>query len=134
MLLYILEQMLKNISGLICVNEKDYLLHLTDINGVGIAHTLSLATYIALCSASLNKPVASSLAVLGDLTIGGTIQKVDDLGSVLQACLDSGAKKILLPASATMDMSTVPFELFSKFNILFYSNPEDAVLKALAIE
>lgn len=41
------------------------------------------------------------------------------------------AKKILLPMSSASDISSVPSELFSKFNISFYNTPEDAVYKTL---
>ena len=52
----------------------------------------------------------------------------------LQVCLDSGAKKVLLPITAAVDLSTVPSELIGCFNIIFYKDPEDAVFKALGVE
>ncbi len=74
------------------------------------------------------------IAVLGNLSIGGTIIKVEELANVLQVCLDSGAKKVLLPITSTIDMVTVPPELMGKFNLIFYQSPEDAVFKALGVE
>lgn len=124
----------KAISGSITVATKDFLLDVRDLNGVGMSGSLSLATLIALCSAALNKPLVSSVAVLGNLSIGGTIEKVEDLANTLQVCLDSGAKKVLLPINAATDMSSVPAELMGRFNIIFYSSPEDAVFKALGVE
>ena len=72
--------------------------------------------------------------MLGNLSIGGTIIKVEELANVLQVCLDSGAKKVLLPITSTVDMATVPPELMGKFNLIFYQSPEDAVFKALGVE
>ena len=60
--------------------------------------------------------------------------KVDDLANVLQVCLDSGAKKILLPITSAGDLGGVPAELMGSFNIIFYSSAEDAVFKALGVE
>jgi ATP-dependent Lon protease len=93
-----------------------------------------MATLIAYSSSSLNKPVQSQLVVLGSFSIGGTINKVENLSDSLQVCLDAGAKKILLPMSSAADIVTVPADLFAKFQISFYSSPEDAVIKALGIE
>lgn len=59
------------------------------------------------------------MVVLGSMTIGGTINKVDDLANTLQVCFDAGAKKILLPMSNAADISTVPAELFTKFQTSF---------------
>jgi len=124
----------KNINGTISMTTKDYLMHLQDLNGVGITSQLTLSALVALCSSAMEKPVISSLAVLGNLSIGGTIIKVEELANVLQVCLDSGAKKVLLPITSTVDIISVPPELIGKFNLIFYSSPEDAVFKALGVE
>ena len=124
----------KSISASIQVDNVDYLLHIEDLQGVGASKDISLASFVAMCSSALKKPVQGSLVILGSMSIGGTISKVEELANTLQVCFDSGAKKILLPMSSASDISNVPSDLFSKFNISFYNNPEDAVYKALGIE
>lgn len=124
----------KNISGSISVTTKDYLMHVQDIHGVGMTSELALAAFVALCSGALGKPPQSQLVVLGSLSIGGTIIKVEELANVLQVCFDSGAKRVLLPMASAVDIPTVPPELFAKFQISFYQSPEDAVFKALGVE
>lgn len=81
------------ISGLISTTTKDYITNYQDLNGIGMTKSLTLPTVIALASCALSKPTLSSLAVLGDISISGTILKVEELASTLQVCLDSGAKK-----------------------------------------
>lgn len=44
------------------------------------------------------------MVVIGDFSIGGTIMKADNLASTLQVCLDSGAKKVLLPQTSAVDL------------------------------
>jgi ATP-dependent Lon protease len=124
----------KNISGSISITTKDYLMHVQDIHGVGMTSELALAAFVALCSGALGKPPQSQLVVLGSLSIGGTIIKVEELANVLQVCFDSGAKRVLLPMASAVDIPTVPPELFAKFQISFYQSPEDAVFKALGVE
>jgi len=124
----------KNISTSIQIDGIDYLLHIEDLQGVGASKDVSLASYVSMCSSALKKPMQGSLVILGSMSIGGTIGKVEELSNTLQVCFDSGAKKILLPMSSASDISNVPSDLFSKFNISFYNDPEDAVYKALGIE
>lgn len=124
----------KSISPSIMVDTKDYFMHVTDSQGVGLVSSISIGTLIAYCSASLDRAVLSQFAALGSFTIGGTIQKVDDLASALQVCLDAGAKKVLLPITSAVDIPTVPAELFASFQTSFYNSPEDAVIKSLGIE
>jgi ATP-dependent Lon protease len=124
----------KTISPSILIDSKDYVLHVQDVQGVGLNSDISIATLVAYCSASLDKPVLSQFCVLGSFTIGGTITKLDNLAAALQVCHDAGAKKVLLPISSAADIPTVPTDLFAKFQTSFYSSPEDAVVKSLGIE
>lgn len=124
----------KSISSGIRIDTTDFLMHIQDMQGVGMTDELGLAGFVALCSGALKKPVQSQLVVLGSMTIGGTITKVEELASVLQVCLDSGAKRVLIPMSSAVDIPTVPADLFSRFQISFYNSPEDCVFKALGVE
>ena len=99
-----------------------------------MTNKLALPTLIALSSIALNKQTISSLAVLGEISISGTIIKVDELANALQVCLDSGAKKVLLPITSAGDLGAVPAELVGCFNLIFYNSAEDAVYKALGVE
>ncbi len=124
----------KRISGAISTTTKDYIVNYQDLQGIGMTEKLALPTLIALSSIALNKPTVSSLAVLGEISISGTLIKVDELANSLQVCLDSGAKKVLLPIISAADLGTVPPELVGSFNLIFYSSAEDAVYKALGVE
>lgn len=123
-----------NVSGTISTKNKDYLMQVQDLNGVGMTKHLALASFVALCSAALNKPVLPSTAILGSISIGGTILKIEELANILQVCLDSGAKKVLIPISSSADLQNVPPELIANFSLIFYKTAEDAVFKALGVE
>lgn len=122
------------INGSISTTTKDYFINYQDLNGIGMSKYMALPTLIAICSGALGRPVQNALAVLGEISITGTILKVEDLANVLQVCLDSGAKRVLLPVTSAPDMYAVPPELVSAFNILFYSTPQEAVFKALGVD
>ena len=119
------------ISGTISTTTKDYIINYQDLQGIGMTEKLALPTLIALCSIALGKPTLSSLAVLGEISIAGTMLKVDELANALQVCLDSGAKKVLLPITSAADLGTAPADLIGCFNLIFYQSAEDAVYKAL---
>ena len=123
-----------HISGTISTTTKDYIVNYQDLQGIGMTSKLALPTLNALASIALNKPTVSSLAVLGEISIAGTMIKVDELANSLQVCLDSGAKKVLLPITSAADLGTVPSELIGCFNLIFYQSAEDAVFKALGVE
>ena len=122
------------ISGSISTTTRDYIINYQDLQGIGMTGKLALPSLIALCSIALGKPVLSSTAILGEISISGTIIKVDELANALQVCLDSGAKRVLLPMTAATELGTVPADLIGCFNLIFYSSAEDAVFKALGVE
>lgn len=122
------------ISGSISTTMKDYIINYQDLQGIGMTGKLALPTLIALCSIALGKPVQSSLVVLGEISIGGTMIKVKELASTLQVCLDSGAKRVLIPSTSFVDFATVPPDLMSAFQLIPYQSAEDAVFKALGVE
>lgn len=122
------------ISGSISTTTKDYIINYQDLQGIGMTGKLALPTLIALCSIALGKPTQGSLVVLGEISISGTMMKVDELANALQVCLDSGAKKALIPSTSFIDFATVPPELMSAFQLIPYQSAEDAVFKALGVE
>lgn len=122
------------ISGSISTTAKDYVINYQDLQGIGMTGKLALPTLIALCSVALNKPVLSSTAIMGEISISGTMIKVDELANALQVCLDSGAKKVLIPSTSFADFATVPADLMSSFQLIPYASAEDAVFKALGVE
>ena len=123
-----------SISKAISTTTKDYIVNYQDLFGHGITKSLTLPTLIAVCSTALNKQPLSGLAVLGEITIAGSIVKVDELANILQVCLDAGAKKVLLPITAAADLGKVPSDLVGKFSLIFYSTPQEAVFKALGVD
>lgn len=122
------------ISSSISTSTKDYIINYQDLQGIGMTGKLALPTLIALCSIALGRPVLSSAAILGEISISGTMIKVDELPNALQVCLDSGVKKVLLPMTSATELGTVPADLIGSFNLIFYNSAEDAVFKALGVE
>ncbi|MBT2572525.1 protease Lon-related BREX system protein BrxL [Bacillus sp. ISL-51] len=123
----------KSISNTISTKTKDYLMHISDLQGIGLTDELAIAELIGLCSGALGKPTQESLVVIGNMTVGGTISKVEGFANTLQVCVDAGAKKVLIPAASVMDLQTVPPDLLVKVQPVFYSDPIDAVFKALGV-
>lgn len=122
------------VSAAIRPGERDFHTHVVELQNTGVPQALTLASFIGLCSAALSKPVQPQLAILGDMSLGGTVVPVRNLAESMQVAFDAGAKRILLPMSSVTDIPTVPGELFAKFQTSFYSDPVDAIFKALGVE
>lgn len=122
------------VSAGIKTSVQDFHLHLVELQHSGSPETLTLSSFVALCSAALGRPMQSQMVVMGDMSLGGTTTPARNLAESLQVAFDAGAKRILLPMCSVTDIPTVPGELFAKFQTSFYSDPVDAVFKALGVD
>lgn len=125
---------LKRISASSKFSEYEFHLHVVELHNTGPNTKSSLASLIAFCSILMGRSIQEQMVVLGEMTLGGVINPVQNLAESLQIAMDSGAKKVLLPMASASDIPTVPSELFSKFQISFYADPVDAVYKALGVQ
>ncbi len=119
------------ISAGLKVNQSDYHMHLVDYYNSGPSDAFALAGFVSLCSGALGKPVQDQLVLLGNMSLGGSVEQARSLAESLQIAFDNGGKRLLLPMSSVSDIPSVPGELFSKFQVSFYADPLDAAFKAL---
>ena len=122
------------ISGSAKPGDHDFHLHVVELHNTGPAEAMTLPGFVALCSSLIGKPIQSQMVVLGDMSLGGSIVPVENLAQTIQMAFDSGAKRILIPMSSVGDIPSIPGELFAKFQTSFYSDPVDAVFKALGVD
>lgn len=100
----------------------------------GNPENLNLARFIALYSAALSRALKAPMAVMSDITPGGTINQARKLAEILKVAFDAGAKLILPPRSSVCDISADPGELLAEFQTSFHSDPVDSVFKAQGVE
>ena len=122
------------VSASIKVGDHDYHLHIIELHNTGPTNAMTLAAFVALCSAVFGKPLQHQMVVLGSMSLGGNIILVENLAESLQVAFDAGAKRLLLPMASVKDIPTIPGELFAKFQTGFYADPVDAVFKALGVQ
>lgn len=81
---------LNRISASAKFSDHEYHLHVVELHNTGPS-TKSLAALIAFCSILMNRPIQEQMVVLGEMTLGGVINPVQDLAGSLQLAMDSGA-------------------------------------------
>ena len=124
----------KSISGNISTKNNDYLVHMADLQGIGLSNQIAIAELVGLASISLNRSVQESTVVLGNTTVSGTMNKIDNLANCIQVAIDAGAKKVLIPSVSVADLYTTPPELITKIQPIFYDDPINAIYKALGVD
>jgi ATP-dependent Lon protease len=86
---------------------------------------------IALASALLKKSVRGGLVIVGEVTLGGTIEPIHNAVSLAEMAVEKGAKALLLPVSCRRQLFDLTDDMATKLDIEFYQDGRDALLKAL---
>ena len=78
----------------------EFHLHVVESHNTGPSSMITLASYVALCSALLGKPIEPQMVVLGSMSLGGSIIPVENLAATLQVAADAGANASCSPWQA----------------------------------
>ena len=73
------------VSASIKVGDHDYHLHIIELHNAGPTTAMTLAAFVAFCSAILGKPLQQQMVVLGSMSLGGNIVPVENLAGGLQS-------------------------------------------------
>jgi len=93
---------------------------------------LGVAFFVALLSAAVGRSIKPSLVALGQMSIHGVLSRIENLGDALRIAMDAGGRHVLIPTTNAADLGSMPSELLDKMRIDFYSDPAQAVFKAMA--
>jgi ATP-dependent Lon protease len=94
----------------------------------------AVAFFVSLVSALLEKPVRNQLVVLGEMSVQGLLLKVANLTERLQLAQESGAKQVLVPSENKRDLADVPDDVLNKLQVIFYTDPANAAIRAMGLE
>lgn len=115
------------------LSDHDYLLYYADLQSKGLSTEVSVAELVGLCSAVANRPVMEATAVIGEIKLSGTMGEIKNLENIVRVAKNAGAKQLLLPIQSMQELMHVPGELLTAVQPIFYSDPIEAVKKAIEL-
>lgn len=115
------------------LTESDYLLYYNDVQGKSPSTEVSVAEWVALCSALLDKQITESTAIIGEIKLSGSMGEVHNLEALIRVAKNAGARRLLLPMQSMAELMNVSGELLAAVQPVFYLDALDAVRKALDI-
>jgi len=79
----------------------------------------------------LDRNTRGSTVIVGQLNLGGSLEMLQNPVAIVEMAVDKKATTVLMPVSARRALNDLPDEYWTKTNVEFYSEPTDAVFKAL---
>jgi ATP-dependent Lon protease len=111
--------------------QKDLVAEVIDLSGGRVECACGVAFLVAMLSALGQRRIQAGTLVLGDITIQGNIKPFPSITEVLQMALENGTLRILLPTGNKVQFSSLPEEVVEKMDIIFYSDVDRAITKAV---
>ena len=134
---------IKNTYNYLRANEKSILneqhslsgydinIQISNLMGAYISGGIGSAVYIAIISAIYKKNLKAGLAVLGNISIGGAIERSMNFADKVTLLSENGAKTVLVPMENINEMLTIPQSILGKTDVPFYGNSQMLLQKAV---
>lgn len=137
---------IKNTFNYLRANEKSILneqhtlsgydlnIQITNMLGASISGGIGSAVYVAIISAIYKKNLKAGLAVLGNISIGGAVERAQNFADKVTLLSENGARTVLVPMDNLTEIGTLPTSVLGKTDVPFYGNSQMLLQKAVLNE
>lgn len=137
---------IKNTYNYLRANEKSILneqhslagydvnIQISNLMGAYVFGGIGSAVYVAIISAIYKKNLKAGLAVLGNISIGGAVERAMNFADKVTLLSENGAKTVLVPMDNLGEMTTLPASILGKTDTPFYGNSQMLLQKAVISE
>jgi len=134
---------IKNTVNYIKANERNILteqyslsgidlnIQITAMIGANIGSGIGSGVYVSIISSIYKKNLKPALAILGNISIGGAIERANNFADKVTMLSENGAKTVLVPIDNLSELNTIPPSILGKTDVPFYSNSQMLLQKAV---
>ena len=125
---------IKNTYNYIRANEKSILneqhtltgydlnIQVSNLMGAYIGDGIGSAVYVAILSSIYKKNLKPALAVLGNISIGGAIERALNFAEKVTMLSENGAKTVIVPMINLQEVTSLPPSVLGNTDVPFYGN------------
>ena len=136
----------KNTYQYIKANEKNLLseqhalknydisVQITNLLGANITSGIGGAVYVAIMSAIYKKNLKPGLGVLGNISIGGAIERAINFVDKVSMLSENGAKNVIVPMENLNELQDIPQSVLGDTDVPFYSSCQMLMQKCILNE
>ena len=140
-----LKENIKNTYNYLKANEKSILneqhslqgydinIQITTLLGSTISGGIGSAVYVSIISAIYGKNLKPALAVLGNISIGGAVERSLHFADKVTLLSENGAKMVLVPMDNISEMTTLPASILGSTDVPFYGNGQMLLQKVVEL-
>jgi len=112
----------------------DVTIQVSNILGSTISTGIGSAVYIAIVSAIYRKNLKAGLAVLGNISVGGAIERAGNFADKITMLSENGAKAVVVPMDNLTELANIPASVLGQTDVPFYSDNQMLMQKSILME
>ena len=112
----------------------DVTIQVSNVLGAAISSGIGSAVYVAIVSALYKKNLKSGLSVLGNISVGGAIERVINFADKVTMLSENGAKSVIVPMDNLAELANVPPTVLGDTDVPFYQNNQSLMQKAILLD
>ena len=112
----------------------DITIQVSNLLGASISSGIGSAVYIAIVSALYKKNLKAGLAVLGNISVGGAIERAINFADKITLLSENGAKSVVVPMDNLNELANIPATVLGNTDIPFYQNNQMLMQKAILLD
>ena len=111
------------------LSKIDTTVQITALLGTTVHKGIGAAVFAALVSSVFGRNLKSALGVVGNISIGGAIERALNFNDRVSLLSENGAKNVLVPIDNLNEMATLPASILGKTDIALYTNSQMLIQK-----
>ena len=111
------------------LQRTDTTVQITALLGASVQKGIGGAVFAAIVSSIFGRNLKTGLGVVGNISIGGAIERALNFNDRMSMLSENGAKNVLVPIDNLSEMTTLPAAILGKTDIPFYSNTQMLIQK-----
>ena len=109
----------------------DVTVQITTLLGVSVHKGIGGAVFAGIVSSIFGRNLKSALGIIGNISIGGAIERALNFNDRVSILSENGAKNVLVPMDNITEMATLPAAVLGKTDIPFYANTQMLIQKMI---
>ena len=109
----------------------DVTVQVTALLGSTVQSGIGGAVFAAIISSVFSKNLKPALGIIGNISIGGAIERAINFSDKVSILSENGAKTVLVPMDNLAELSTLPTTVLGKTDVPFYANTQMIIQKMM---
>lgn len=111
------------------LSNLDVTVQVTAMLGTSVHRGIGAAVFTAIISSVFGRTLKAALGVLGNISIGGAIERATNFSDRVSLLSENGAKTVLVPMDNLAELSSLPQTILGKTDVPFYASAQMLIQK-----